>query len=75
VVSYLVNAMKALEGNLDYAIASYNLGITGCKRWIAEGHPEVYTPPGSTPRNVPAYIDRIKSACIDEGDKPITTWT
>jgi len=66
IVNYLRNAMRALDGNIDYAIASYNLGITGCKRWIAAGCPEMYTPPGSVTRNVPAYIDRIKSACAAE---------
>jgi hypothetical protein len=65
VISYLTNAMKALDGNLDHAIASYNLGITGAKRWIAEGCPEMYTPSGSVPRNVPAYIERIHSACLE----------
>jgi hypothetical protein len=67
IVTYLTNAMRALDGNIDHAIASYNLGITGCKRWIAAGSPEIYTPPGSTPRNVPAYIDRIKHACDETG--------
>lgn len=65
VISYLLNAMKALDGNLDHAIASYNLGVTGARRWIAAGSPEIYTPPGSVPRNVPAYIDRIRSACVE----------
>jgi hypothetical protein len=66
IINYLTNAMKALDGNVDYAIASYNLGISGCRRWVAEGCPEWYTPPGSVPRNVPAYIDRIKNACIEK---------
>jgi hypothetical protein len=65
--------MRALDGNIDHAIASYNLGITGCKRWIAAGSPEMWTPSGSTPRNVPAYIERIKSAC-NEGNRPVTSW-
>ena len=63
ICNYLVNAMRALDGNIDHAIASYNLGITGAKRWIAAGCPELYTPPGSITRNVPAYIQRIKDAC------------
>jgi hypothetical protein len=66
IIRYLTNAMKALDGNVDYAIASYNLGITGCRRWVALGCPEWYTPPGSVPRNVPAYIARIKDACIEK---------
>ena len=70
IISYLLNAMKALDGNLDDAIVSYNLGITGCKRWIAAGRPEIYTPPGSTTRNVWAYIDRIKTACAGEDAGP-----
>lgn len=65
VISYLLNAMKALNGNLDDAIAAYNLGISGCRRWIEQGRPEMYTPPGSVPRNVPAYIDRIHHACVE----------
>jgi peptidoglycan hydrolase-like protein with peptidoglycan-binding domain len=73
IVNYLTNAMRALDGNIDHAIASYNLGITGCKRWIAAGSPEMWTPSGSTPRNVPAYIERIKSAC-NEGNRPVTSW-
>jgi hypothetical protein len=73
IVNYLTNAMKALDGNLDDAIASYNLGITGCKRWIEQGRPEMYTPAGSVPRNVPAYIDRIKNACADTAT-PTTAW-
>jgi hypothetical protein len=75
ICNYLRNAMKALDGNIDHAIASYNLGITGCKRWIAAGCPEVYTPPGSVPRNVPAYIDRIKSACADSNSKTVAAWS
>ena len=70
IISYLLNAMKALDGNLDDAIVSYNLGITGCKRWIAAGRPEIYTPPGSTTRNVHAYIERIKTACAGEDAGP-----
>jgi hypothetical protein len=74
IVNYLRNAMKALDGNIDHAIASYNLGITGAKRWITAGCPEIYTPPGSTPRNVPAYVERIKHACDEEGQSPNTVW-
>jgi len=74
VISYLLNAMRALDGNLDHAIASYNLGITGARRWIKEGCPEMYQPPGSVPRNVPAYIARIKSACIETSAAP-AVWT
>jgi hypothetical protein len=74
IISYLLNAMDRLDGNLDHAIVSYNLGITGAKRWLAAGAPEMYTPPGSVPRNVPAYIARIKNACI-EGSPKATSWT
>ena len=75
ICNYLRNAMRALDGNIDHAIASYNLGITGAKRWIAAGCPEMYTPPGSVPRNVPAYIDRIKHACDETGASANTAWT
>jgi hypothetical protein len=74
VISYLSNAMRALDGNLDHALASYNLGITGARRWLAAGAPEVYTPKGSVPRNILAYIDRIKSAC-DDGSPAVSSWT
>jgi hypothetical protein len=73
VISYLLNAMQRLDGNLDHAIASYNLGITGARRWLAAGAPEMYTPPGSVPRNVLAYIERIKNACSD-GSPKATSW-
>ncbi len=75
ICDYLVNAMRALDGNLDHAIASYNLGITGARRWIAAGCPEIYTPPGSVQRNVPAYVERIKSACADSSNKRVASWT
>jgi hypothetical protein len=74
IISYLLNAMQRLDGNLDHAIASYNLGITGAKRWLAAGSPEMYTPPGSVPRNVPAYITRIRNACVETSPKA-TSWT
>jgi len=63
IISYLTNAMKALDGNIDHAIVSYNLGVTGAKRWLAAGAPEIWTPEGSTTRNVHAYVERIKTAC------------
>jgi hypothetical protein len=63
IIDYLTNAMKALDGNVDHAIISYNLGITGTRRWIAAGSPEIWTPEGSTTRNVHAYVERIKTAC------------
>jgi hypothetical protein len=70
IVSYLTNAMKALDGNIDDAIVSYNLGITGCKRWIAAGRPQIWTPEGSTTRDVHAYVERIKTACVEDDTGP-----
>jgi hypothetical protein len=64
IISYLTNAMRALSGDVDLAIASYNLGLSGARRWDSMGRPELYTPPGSVTRNVPAYIQRIKTACV-----------
>jgi len=74
VINYLLNAMKRLDGNLDHAIISYNLGVTGAKRWLAAGAPAMYTPPGSVPRDVLAYVDRIRNAC-SEGSSTNTSWT
>ena len=63
IINYLNVALKTFDGNIDYAIASYNLGRTGARRWIDAGCPNPYTPAGSVPRNVQAYIERIKTAC------------
>lgn len=60
IVDYYENALDQLNNNIRDAIASYNLGIGGARRWISQGRPEWYTPAGaSRPRNVAAYIDKI----------------
>lgn len=60
VINYLDNALDSLNGNLRDAIASYNLGLGGARRWIDQGRPEWYTPQGSTTaRNVWDYIDSV----------------
>lgn len=60
VVNYYENALDKLDDNLRDAVAAYNLGIGGARRWISQGRPEWYTPAGSSvPRNVAVYIDKI----------------
>jgi transglycosylase-like protein with SLT domain/putative peptidoglycan binding protein len=60
VISYMNSALGQLNGNLKDAIASYNLGIGGAKRWISQGRPQWYTPQGaSEPRDVWAYISAV----------------
>jgi peptidoglycan hydrolase-like protein with peptidoglycan-binding domain len=60
VVNYYENALSQLNNNVRDAIASYNLGIGGARRWISQGRPEWYTPEGATrARNVWQYIDSI----------------
>jgi hypothetical protein len=55
-------------GNVDDAIAAYNLGDAGCRLWIKEGRPDMFLPlslrPDGKPRFVRAYIERIKIACL-----------
>lgn len=64
VVDYLTTSLAALNGNMDDAIASYNLGIGGANRWISQGRPQWYTPVGADEaRDVHAYINKIKTAC------------
>lgn len=56
---------------IDDAIASYNLGVggknsagvwVGAVGWIKAGRPDIWKPtPASAPRDVRAYIDRIKA--------------
>lgn len=58
VQTYIVNALKALGGNMRDAIASYNLGLGGADAWIKAGRPDVWNG-----RDVKAYIDRIEGAC------------
>jgi hypothetical protein len=55
---------------IDDAIASYNLGVGGAKKWIAAGRPDLWDPTGTSPddpnyapRNVRKYINTIKTAC------------
>jgi soluble lytic murein transglycosylase-like protein len=60
VVRYYENALSQLDNNVRDAIASYNLGIGGARRWISQGRPQWYTPEGaSRARNVWQYIDSI----------------
>lgn len=62
VIDYMNNALTQLDNNLRDAIASYNLGIGGARRWIGQGRPQFYTPSGSdTARDVWAYIDTVIS--------------
>lgn len=59
-VGLLNNALHEFDNNLRDAIASYNLGIGGARRWIAQGRPQFYTPAGtSTARDVWAYINTV----------------
>lgn len=53
---------------IDDAIASYNLGTGGAGSWIKAGRPDFYDPSGRkpgdpkyNPRNVRAYINKIKA--------------
>lgn len=60
IVDYYTNALNALAGNIDDAVASYNLGIGGARSWIAAGRPDTWSPSaGSAPRDVRGYIDSI----------------
>lgn len=60
IVDYYDNALSQLNNNIRDAIASYNLGIGGARRWISQGRPQWYTPTGATrARNVWQYIDSI----------------
>lgn len=64
IIDYLSLSLIAFNNNMEDAIASYNLGIGGAKRWISQGRPEWYTPDGQTaPRNVYSYIKKIVTAC------------
>jgi peptidoglycan hydrolase-like protein with peptidoglycan-binding domain len=61
---YIAAKMKTnlatFDGNLRDAIAAYNLGVTGAFKWIADGRPDLWTPPGqSRERDVKGYIDKI----------------
>lgn len=69
ICDYLTKSLAALNGNVRDSVASYNLGVggkgssgrlVGTKAWIADGRPDVWTPPGTTsPREVKKYIDKV----------------
>lgn len=67
-VKYVANRLNSALfqlGNIDDAIASYNLGIGGTRSWVKDGRPAVWTPSyATTSRNVQAYIDRIKNLAM-----------
>jgi len=64
VIDYLISSLDTLDGNLEDAIASYNLGVGGANRWISQGRPQWYTPSGADePRDVQAYIHKIMTVC------------
>lgn len=60
----------ATFGNVEDAIAAYNLGVTGAQLWISEGRPDLFIPlsqrsdPNAKPRDVAGYISRIQGACL-----------
>lgn len=64
----IINRHLATFGNIEDAIAAYNLGKAGAQLWISEGRPDLFIPlsqrdnPDAKPRNVRAYIDRILAA-------------
>jgi len=65
VFDYLKMAVNDNQINtIEDAIASYNLGVGGARRWISQGRPALYYPPGATKgRDVWGYINTIKTAC------------
>lgn len=55
-IAYGVNEFHDIE----LAVASYNLGITGTKEWVRLGMPNEWVPSWATkPRNTREYINRI----------------
>jgi len=63
VTNYYKNSLDEFNGDIGAAIASYNLGISGTRQWIAAGSPDVWTPPWAKgPRDVRKYINRILAA-------------
>ena len=60
---YLRDSLRTAKiVTIDDAIASYNLGVAGAGRWIDAGRPDIWQPsPTSAPRDVRAYINRIKA--------------
>jgi hypothetical protein len=60
VYDYWTESLAQLNNNLRDAVASYNLGVGGARKWIAAGRPDIWSPtPTSAPRNVKKYIDDI----------------
>jgi soluble lytic murein transglycosylase-like protein len=60
VCDYYDNALAKLNNNIRDAVASYNLGVGGARRWISQGRPQWYVPQGQTKaRDVWQYIDSI----------------
>lgn len=70
---YLTSALRQLGGNMTDAIVSYNLGVggrnssgvlVGTRAWIADGRPDIWTPPGQEDaRNIKAYYTNVQTAC------------
>jgi hypothetical protein len=73
VFDYLAHALDVLDNNIIDAVVSYNLGIggrnsqgvlVGCKAWIADGRPDLWTPPGSTTeRDIKKYYTNYMTVC------------
>lgn len=60
IADYHENALHELNGVVSDAVAAYNLGIGGARKWIKAGRPEIWSPTStSAPRNVAAYIENI----------------
>jgi hypothetical protein len=65
VTTYLDNALRYFDNDLDLAIASYNLGLGGATVWDDKGRPDLYTPKGSTTeRDMGHYVENIKTVCV-----------
>lgn len=63
IVGYLKNASTHFDGNIRDTVASYNLGITGAKQWIADGRPDIWQPSWSKFSRTPnGYINQILDA-------------
>lgn len=63
----LKSRIEEFDGQLRDAIASYNLGAAGARRWISQGRPDNYTPAGADEsRCTKCYIDHILNACKDD---------
>lgn len=69
--SMIVSALDSFDGDIDPAVASYNLGQGGARSWVKAGKPDTWTPPGNTtPRDVRGYITRITTAYATYGKGP-----